>query len=109
MNVVICEDEQIVAQEIKNKLTKNYPGMSIDVFSSGEDLVSAFEKQSGEGRKASSASARSDTFADIIILDVMMPGIDGFQAAKQGNPAKRQSPQLIPVSVPVEGPDGATR
>ena len=83
MNVVICEDEQIVAQEIKKKLTDKYLDMNIDVFNSGEDLISVFEKQSGEGRKASSASARSDTFADIIILDVMMPGIDGFQAAKQ--------------------------
>jgi len=91
MKVVICEDEQIVAQEIKKKLTDKYPDMNIDVFNSGEDLISVFEKQSGEGRKASSASARSDTFADILILDVMMPGIDGFQVAKHLRDANDKS------------------
>lgn len=91
MNVVICEDEQIVAQEIKNKLTKKYPGMSIDVFSSGEDLVSAFNERNGEGENTSSVSPCSKSFADILILDVMMPGIDGFQVAKHLRDANDKS------------------
>ncbi len=83
MHLVICEDEKAVAQAISDKLSNKYQDIIIDEYYSGDDLISVFEAKSGGGSSSISASSRKKkAFWDIIILDVVMPGMDGFEVAK---------------------------
>ena len=84
MHVVICEDEPNIAEALKHKLTKKYDDLMIDIFTSGEKLMSAFKTIAGSGNKPLSASSRKKKcFCDLLILDVMMPVKDGFAVAKE--------------------------
>jgi two-component system OmpR family response regulator len=77
MRVLIVEDESKLAQLLRRGLTKE--GMAVDVISDGEDAVPRAEA----------------TEYDAIILDVMLPGIDGFEVCRQLRQAEVWSPILM--------------
>ncbi len=86
MRVVICEDEKHIADAIRSRLEKRYDDLEIEIYYSGNDMISAFEKKAERGDVPLSASSHKkihENFADIIILDVVMPGMDGFDVAKK--------------------------
>ncbi len=65
--ILICEDEDAIREFIKINLERS--GYFVVDVGSGEDALKTFEE--GEHN------------FDIIILDVMLPGIDGFEVLKQ--------------------------
>ena len=81
MHIVICEGEPNIAEAVKERLIKKYSVVDIDIYTSGEEMISAFSKRAESGGEPFSASSRKNS--DIIILDVMTPGMDGFEAARQ--------------------------
>ena len=65
--ILICEDEDAIREFIKINLERS--GYFVVDVGSGEDALKTFEK--------------SENSFDIAILDVMLPGIDGFEVLKQ--------------------------
>ncbi len=67
--VAICEDERYILEELRKKVEKYINRKSLDAsiktFTSGEELLKAKKK------------------FDIILLDLMLPGIDGLEVARQ--------------------------
>ena len=67
--VAICEDEGYILEELRKKVEKYINRKSLDAsiktFTSGEELLKAKKK------------------LDIILLDLMLPGIDGLEVARQ--------------------------
>jgi len=67
--VAICEDERYILEELRKKVEKYINRKSLDAsiktFTSGEELLKAKKK------------------LDIILLDLMLPGIDGLEVARQ--------------------------
>jgi two-component system OmpR family response regulator len=77
MRVLIVEDEPKMASLIRRGLTAE--GMAVDVASSGDDAV-----WMGEA-----------TEYDAIVLDVMLPGMDGFEVCERLRAEKVWSPILM--------------
>ena len=77
MRVLIVEDESKLAQLLRRGLTKE--GMAVDVVDDGEEAVPRAEA----------------TDYDAIILDVMLPGIDGFEVCRRLRQAEVWSPILM--------------
>jgi two-component system OmpR family response regulator len=77
MRVLIVEDEPKMASLIRRGLTAE--GMAVDVALSGDDAV-----WMGEA-----------TEYDAIVLDVMLPGIDGFEVCERLRAEKVWSPILM--------------
>ncbi len=77
MRVLIVEDEPKLAQLLRRGLGKE--GMAVDVVGDGEEAV---------------PRAKATDY-DAIILDVMLPGIDGFEACRQLREGKVWSPILM--------------
>lgn len=67
MKIAICEDEEIIRNEIKNMLMEYDRTFKISTFSSGELLLDTQEK------------------FDIVYMDIQMDGIDGYSTAKEIN------------------------
>jgi two-component system, OmpR family, response regulator len=65
MHVLVVEDEVKMAALIRRGLTEE--GLTVDIAGTGEDALS---------------KARSTDY-DAIVLDVVLPGIDGFEACRQ--------------------------
>jgi two-component system OmpR family response regulator len=65
MNVLVVEDEVKMAALIRRGLSEE--GLTVDIAESGEKAV---------------AMVRASTY-DAIVLDVILPGIDGFEACRQ--------------------------
>ena len=67
--VAICEDEGYILEDLRKKVEKYINRKSLDAsiktFTSGEELLKAKKK------------------LDIILLDLMLPGIDGLEVARQ--------------------------
>jgi two-component system, OmpR family, response regulator len=77
MHVLVVEDEVKMAALLRRGLTEQ--GLAVDVASSGEQGV---------------ALAGSLTY-DAIVLDVILPGIDGFEACRQMRVVGVWSPVLM--------------
>jgi two-component system OmpR family response regulator len=77
MHVLVVEDEVKMAALIRRGLTEQ--GLTVDVTDSGEDAV---------------GMARNSSY-DAIVLDVILPGIDGFEACRQLRTAGIWSPVLM--------------
>jgi two-component system OmpR family response regulator len=77
MRVLIVEDEAKMAGLIKRGLTRE--GMAVDVVGEGEDALWRAEA----------------TEYDAIVLDVMLPGIDGFEVCQRLRDAGVWSPILM--------------
>ena len=77
MRVLIVEDEAKLAALLKRGLSRE--GMAVDTVGAGEDALVRAEA----------------TEYDAIILDVMLPGIDGFEVCRQLRLADVSSPVLM--------------
>jgi len=77
MQILVIEDEQRMAELLRQGLEEE-----------GHSVVSA-----GNGRDAL-AMAESYSF-DAIVLDVMLPGLDGFSVARKLRAARNQTPILM--------------
>jgi DNA-binding response OmpR family regulator len=91
--VLIVEDEAHLATGLRFNLEAE--GHSVDVVGDGE---SALEKLLGSasdnGKKRKRESAQSEDF-DAVVLDVMLPGKDGFAVAAELRAAKNFVPVLM--------------
>lgn len=63
MRIAICDDEEIIRKDIKNRVLKIIPKATICTYASAEELL-------------------ADTCPDILLLDIQMDGINGMEAAK---------------------------
>ena len=64
LNVAICDDEEIICNEIKRRLLEIRSEYDITIYSSGRELV------------------KSKRVYDIIFLDIEMPEVNGINTAK---------------------------
>lgn len=65
--ILVCEDEDAIRDFVVINLERS--GYSVEDVASGEDALEAFDRQNGN--------------FDIALLDIMMPGIDGFTVCKE--------------------------
>ena len=65
--ILVCEDEDVIREFVVINLKR--VGYDVYDVSCGEDALRAFEAAGGN--------------FDIVLLDIMMPGIDGFQVCKE--------------------------
>ena len=65
--IVVCEDEDTIRDFVVINLKRS--GYFVEDVSCGEDALAIFEEREGD--------------FDIALLDIMMPGIDGFEVCKQ--------------------------
>src|SRR5581483_11475088 len=77
MRILVVEDDHTIAQAIKEGLEQE--AFAVDVNYDGEDGYN---------------SATNDEY-DLILLDVMLPGMDGFTIAKKLREDKIHSPILM--------------
>jgi two-component system copper resistance phosphate regulon response regulator CusR len=77
MRILVVEDERKTAAYLKRGLEEN--GFVVDLASSGDDGLHL---------------ARTGAF-DLLILDVMLPGLDGWAVIKAVREAGRQTPALF--------------
>jgi two-component system OmpR family response regulator len=77
MRVLVVEDEVKMAALIRRGLSEQ--GLTVDIAGSGEDAL---------------VIARTSDY-DAIVLDVMLPGIDGFETCKQLRGEQVWSPVLM--------------
>ena len=65
--VLICEDEDAIREFIVINLQR--AGYDVTDVNCGEDAIKVFDENNGN--------------FDIVLLDIMMPGIDGFTVCKE--------------------------
>jgi len=65
LNIAICDDEKIIADDLKEKTKKLFPTANVRAFLSGEALLAQKE------------------LPDILLLDIRMKGMDGMKTAKE--------------------------
>ncbi len=65
--ILVCEDEDPIREFVVINLRR--AGYEVVDVNCGEDALDTFEKEQGD--------------FDIVLLDIMMPGIDGFQVCKK--------------------------
>lgn len=65
--ILVCEDEQAIREFVVINLERS--GYEVKAVGSGEDAVAAYE-------------ANSDSYG-AVLLDIMLPGIDGFAVCKK--------------------------
>lgn len=65
--ILVCEDEEAIRDFVVINLQRS--GYTIVDVGSGEEALKVFEEQNGD--------------FDVALLDIMMPGIDGFAVCKQ--------------------------
>ena len=65
--ILVCEDEDAIRDFVVINLKRS--GYSVVDVSCGKEALEAFEEQNGD--------------FDIALLDIMMPGIDGFEVCKR--------------------------
>jgi CheY-like chemotaxis protein len=77
MKILIVEDELDIIELISYHLKKE--GFQVRFTSNGEDCL----------------NFKTNTFPDLILLDLMLPGIDGLDVCKQlkSNPATHHIPR----------------
>lgn len=64
-NIAIVDDEEVIREQIKFLVEKNYIKTIIDIYSSGEELL------------------LTDRCYDIVFLDIKMDGMNGIDTAKE--------------------------
>ena len=65
--ILVCEDEDVIRDFVVINFQRS--GYIVTDVSCGEDALRVFEEQNGD--------------FDIALLDIMMPGIDGFTVCKK--------------------------
>lgn len=64
MNIAICDDEQLLRQQLKSLILRQRPEAVVELYASGEELLS------------------SGGSFDILFLDIQMEGVNGIDTAK---------------------------
>ncbi|MGO9647584.1 Two component transcriptional regulator, winged helix family [Candidatus Sulfotelmatobacter sp. SbA7] len=85
--VLIVEDEAHLANGLRFNLEAE--GHSVEVAADGETALDRLLGPSGQGKKSKPASF------DAVVLDVMLPGKDGFMVAAELRAAKNFVPVLM--------------
>ena len=65
LKVVVCEDDSIISNDIKNRILEVRPDYKVDIYNTGEELLLAKKN------------------FDIVFLDIEMQGKDGMTVAKE--------------------------
>ena len=65
--ILVCEDEEVIRDFVVINLKRS--GYNVVDVSCGEDALRVYDEQNGD--------------FDIAVLDIMMPGIDGFEVCKR--------------------------
>lgn len=78
MRILIVEDEQHLAEGLRFNLEEE--GFAVEVRESGEEALAAFD----EGKSF-----------DLLVLDVMLPGLSGFDVIQQLRARKQYLPTLM--------------
>jgi len=81
-NVLLCEDNEL-NREISTALLKD-KGMTVDTASDGKEGLEKF-RNSGPG------------YYDVILMDIRMPVMDGYEAARKIRALKRSDAETVPV------------
>lgn len=76
-SILLVEDEPSLVVTLTDRLESE--GYQVDAVSTGEDALHATEERS----------------FDLLILDIMLPGIDGFEVCRELRQRKIQSPILM--------------
>ncbi len=83
MQVLLVEDGRVNQQVAVNLL--KHRGHSVEVAENGEEAVRRYSEQSTQGA------------IDVVLMDVQMPVMDGFQATAAIRELERDSPAHIPI------------
>lgn len=65
MIIAICDDEELIREQVKNLVVKQQPDASVNLYSTGEELL-----------------AENKSF-DMVFLDIQMDGMNGIEAARK--------------------------
>lgn len=79
MNIVICESNMVEQEEIRQFLLRILfeEDISIFCFGNGEDLMEAAEEP--------------DFYADLVFMEIRLPGMDGLETVRRLRRKKRQT------------------
>jgi DNA-binding response OmpR family regulator len=75
--ILVVEDEPAIVQVIRERL--NLEGFAVHAAGSGEAALAAFDAEP----------------PDLLILDLMLPGIDGFEVLRRLRQAGHQTPVIV--------------
>ena len=64
LNIAICDDEEIIREQIKELIEKEIPDICAGLYETGDALLAAGKQ------------------FDIVFLDIQMEGTDGIETAK---------------------------
>jgi DNA-binding response OmpR family regulator len=92
--VLIVEDEAHIAQGLRFNLEAE--GHSVEVAGDGERAIELLlgHKENENGKRGNKPERKRDEF-DAVVLDVMLPGKDGFAVATELRAAKNFVPVLM--------------
>ena len=79
-NVLVIDDEQLVSQILQELLTLS--GFNVETAAGGHEGLKLFE----------------NGFFDVVITDILMPGIDGYAVAKHIRNSNRPQTPIIAIS-----------
>ena len=64
MKIAVCDDENIIVEEITSYIKKDFPVSEVRAYSNGESFMAASEER-----------------PEVLLLDIDMPGISGMEVA----------------------------
>ena len=65
LNIAICDDEEIIREQIKELTEKEKSGLCMELYETGDALLASGKQ------------------FDIVFLDIQMEGTDGIETAKR--------------------------
>src|SRR5271163_1254390 len=91
--VLIVEDETHLANGLRFNLEAE--GHSVEIAGDGESALERLLGQKGNGKKPGKREPSGHEEFDAVVLDVMLPGKDGFAVAAELRAAKNFVPVLM--------------
>lgn len=87
IRVLVADDHQIIRQSL-TFLLKNHPGIQV-------------VGEAADGQSA--VSLASDLSPDVVVMDVRMPGVDGFEATRRITNGNGHGPKVLALSAHADG------
>lgn len=78
MTIAICDDEELIREQVKKLVAKQRPDASMDLYSTGEELLAA-----------------NKSF-DVVFLDIQMDGLNGIETARK---LRKENAQTILIFI----------
>lgn len=78
MTIAICDDEELIREQVKKLVAKQRPDASTDLYSTGEELLAA-----------------NKSF-DVVFLDIQMDGLNGIETARK---LRKENAQTILIFI----------